>query len=147
MSKKRTAHRLALLVLGSCSIIALVCLLVDHPAGPVMFGVAGFAFPPALIAIGAARDGRIGTLAVPLLLITLLLEGCALGMLLLSDGAGPDEFWLGLPRATAIMLYGLWLSPLLLVSLVYAWHFERFGLRAEDLRRLRRLSRRNGEED
>jgi hypothetical protein len=140
-----TAHRPALILLGSCSVVALACLLVNHPAAPVVFGVAAFAFPPILIALGAARRGRIGPLAIPLLLIAVLLEGSVAVMLLLSGAGESGKLWLGLPPATAVLLYGLWLSPLLAVSFVYAWHFGRFGPREEDLRRIRALSRNEGE--
>ena len=69
--------------------------------------------------------------------------------MLLFRGQVLDGPWFGgLPAATAIQLYGLWLTPLLLVALVYALTFDRFELTQEDLDRLesrKRTSTRNGE--
>lgn len=123
------AHRAALAILSICSSIALVCCFIDHPAAAALFGFAGLGFIPALIALGAARRGRLGSLAAPLVMLTLMLVGCFAAMLVLP-GRG----------ATAIMLVGLWLVPLLLVAFLYAWDFRRFGLREEDLDRIRDLA-------
>lgn len=35
-------------------------------------------------------------------------------------------YWLGFPRATAIVVYGLWMPPALLVMFAYPYLFERF---------------------
>jgi hypothetical protein len=124
------AQRAALCVLAFCSSLALACCFIDHPAAAVLFGVAGIGFIPALIALGAARRGRLDALAVPLVILSLILFGSFAAMLALPGMA-----------ATAFMLLGLWLVPLLLVSFIYAWHFERFGLREEDLDRIRGTGR------
>lgn len=134
------AHRLALALLTVGSLLILACLLVDHPAAPAVFVVSVLLFAPALVALGAARGGRIGRLALPLLLFALWLVGCGVAMLLLPGGAGAG--WFGLPWPTVVMLFGLGFAPLIVVSLVYAWDFRRFGLRETDLRRLRGLARR-----
>jgi hypothetical protein len=135
-------RRVTLLLLALCSVLALACPFLDHPAAGVIFGLAVLAFPALLIALGAVRHGRIGFLIVPLLLLTLLLEGGFILMLVLSGRPDPAGWWLGLPPATVVMFLGLWLVPLVLVSLVYAWHFERFGLTEGDLRRIRDHARR-----
>ena len=43
-------------------------------------------------------------------------------------------------------LYGLFLVPLVLVTLGYALTFDSFGVADDDLKRLRRLSGRSGDE-
>lgn len=134
-------RRVALSAVLVGSLAMLVCVIVDHPVAATLFALTATAFPPALIALGAARRSRLGRLAVPLLLLVLLLEGCVVAMLLLSGQGEIDARWLGLPPATAVMLYGLWLLPLLVVSLLFAWDFRRFGVDDRDLRRLRQLSR------
>lgn len=135
-------RRVTLLLLAACSVLTLVCPFIDHPAAGVAFGLAVLAFPALLIALGAVRRGHLGLLAAPLLLLTLLLEGGFIAMLVLSGRPDPAGWWLGLPPSTVVMLLGLWLVPLVLVSLVYAWHFERFGLTNRDLRRIRECARR-----
>ena len=59
-----------------------------------------------------------------------------------------DGPWIGgLPMGAAVQLYGLWLTPLLLVALVYALTFDRFELTQEDLDRLEEHRRRTEERD
>jgi hypothetical protein len=123
------AHRAAIVALSICSSIALLCCFIDHPAAAALFGFSGLALIPALIALGAARRGRLGSLAAPLAILALLLAGSFTAMLVLPGTV-----------ATAVMLVGLWLLPLLLVSFLFAWDFRRFGLCDEDLRRLRKIA-------
>jgi len=54
------------------------------------------------------------------------------------------EDFLGLPLATAVQLYGLFLAPLFLVAFAYALTFDRFGLRRDELASLRRRFPRRG---
>lgn len=124
------AHRAALVILSMCSSIALLCCFIDHQLAAVLFGFAGLGFIPALIALGAARRGKLGALAAPVMILTLILAGCFAAMLAMP-GRG----------ATFIMLVGLWLAPLLLVSFLYAWDFRRFGMRQDDLEGLRKVAR------
>jgi hypothetical protein len=139
------ARRVSLSVLLAGSLAILICSVIDHPVSRVAFAVTTMAFPPALIALGALRRGRLGGLAVPLLLFAILLQGCVLAMLVLSAGADSESRWLGLPPATAVMLYGLWLFTLVLVSLLFAWDFDRFAPGEEDLRRIRRIAERRAD--
>ena len=140
-------HRLTMVSLALFSFTVMACLLLGGQIASVLFVVTGIGFIPSLIFLGASRRGRIGSLGIPVALLTVLLLCCCIGMLLLSGRSGSDDWWLGLPPSAALMLYGLWLSPLLLVSLVFAWHYERFGLRPDDLRRIRELSRSKDRED
>ena len=90
------------------------------------------------IALGAQQRGRLGPLFGPLVALLLVLQACVVAMLWLR-GQILEAPWLGgLPLAAAVQVYGLFLTPLGLVSLAYAWTFERFGLRQEDLDDLRR---------
>ena len=130
------ARRIALLFLVVASPLLLVVSLFGGSWSDTVFVVVVMAFPVALIVLGVARRGRLGALAVPLLCLLLILEGCGVAMLLLR-GRVMDEPWFGgLPLAAAVQLYGLFLGPLLLVALAYALTFDRFGIREEDLHRL-----------
>jgi hypothetical protein len=75
-------------------------------AGEWVFALAAVAFPVLLIGFATRR-------ARPVL--ALLLLGSATGVLVLSNGAGGAQAWLGLPAATWWMLVGLGILPLLLV--------------------------------
>jgi hypothetical protein len=127
-------QRTALLLLGLCAAAALLGFCVD--AAPLRWGVAlaVTTFPVALMALGARR------LRLPLLLLWTVLTGGVLVLLALPDG-GPDAF-LGLPLGTAVMLFWLVPVPFAIVCWAYA---ARFDLRDEDLERLRRLRRPEGE--
>jgi len=126
------AQRVALAILTICSFVSLVCLFIDHPLSAVVFGVAGLLFIPSLIALGAARRGRLGFFALPLSLFGLYLLLCFTAMLLLSPEPEMENWWFGMPPATVLMLAGLWLAPLLAVSLGYAWYFKRSASEAEE---------------
>ncbi len=136
--------RVVLLALGPCSGLILVSFFLGEPFGALLFAVLAVAFPIALIAVGAARGGRLGPLAWPLGLLLLVLEVSMLGMIALR-GRLPELPWVGgLPLAAAIQLYGMWLAPLALVALVYALTFDRFTLTDEALRRFREEVGRSG---
>lgn len=132
------ARRIALGFLAASSPLVLLTFLVRIPAGEVIFAVLATAFPVALIALGAHRTGRLGPLLWPLAVLLLILEAGLVAMLVFR-GQVLELPWVGgLPLATAVQFYGLFLLPLALVSLSYAWTFDHFGLRQEDLDELRR---------
>ena len=141
------ARRLALAFLAISSPLILLTFIVGTAAGEVLFAFLGMAFPVALIVLGGHRCGHLGPLLWPLVALLLILEGCVVAMLALR-GQILDAPWLGgLPLATAVQVYGLFLLPLLLVALAYAWTFESFGLRQADLDELRRRFEGQGLED
>lgn len=128
----RTA--LALLALASLATLTGSCF------GSAWLSALGAAlFPVALIALGASRQGRLGPLKLPLLLLGLVLAGVLAVLLLLPHG-GPDAG--PLPLGTVLMLFVLVPVPFGLVSWVYAATFDRWFLREEDLERIRRLGKR-----
>jgi len=132
------ARRAALAFLALASPAILLAFATGRAAGEVAFALLAMAFPVALIALGAQRDGSLGPLSWPLAALLLILEADVTAMLALR-GTILTAPWLGgLPLATAIQVYGLFLLPSALVSLAYAWTFERFGLRQHDLDELRR---------
>ncbi len=136
------AKRLALAFLALSSPLILLTFLFPIPGAELLFAVLAVAFPIALIVLGAEHRGRLGPLLLPLAGLAVFLELCVAGMLVLR-GQVLEGPWLGsLPLATAIQFYGLFLAPLVFVSLAYALTFERFGLRQDDLDELRRRFRR-----
>ena len=126
------AQRVAITLLTICSFVTLACLFIDHPFSAPLFGAAAMLFIPALIALGAARHGRLGYLALPLFLFALYLLLCFTAMLLLSPEPDREKWWFGMPPATVVMLAGLWLAPLFAVSLGYAWYFKRSASEADE---------------
>lgn len=90
-----------------------------------------------MMALGAAKKGRIGKLVVPFAFVFLVLAG-GFGLVLAlpaTDPANP-ELWLGLPPRAAVILYGIGLLPLFAVPIAYALTFEDQALNADDLMRL-----------
>jgi len=129
------AYRPALVLLA---LAALASLLGSCWGSPWLAALGGTVFPVALIALGAARGGRLGPLRLPLLLLGAVLGGVLAALLLLPQG-GPDAG--PLPLGTALMLFVLVPVPFILVSWVYAATFDRWFLREEDLERIRRMRR------
>jgi hypothetical protein len=129
------AHRFALTLLAVAAPATLLAFCIGTNPGIWVAALAGGAvFPAALIALGASRDGRLGGLKWPLLFLGLLL---AIGLIAAIGwpGGGPDV--LGLPAATAIMIFVLIPVPLVLLGGIFAATFDRWFLRPEDLDRVR----------
>lgn len=98
----------------------------------------GVMLPLALMALGAARRGRLGRLWLPLVAIALVFAAGWWAILALPHG-GPDVA--GLPLATWLMIFVLIPLPLVVTGLAYALTFDRLGLSTEDLERVRSARR------
>lgn len=132
--------RIALGFLALASPVIVAASLVRIPFGDVLFALLATAFPFALIAVAADRRGALGPLAGPLLGLLVYYEACVAAMYL-ARGWDEAPWALGLPLAAAIHFYGVFLLPLVLIALLYARTFDRFGLTREDLDDLRRRFR------
>ncbi len=141
------ARRASLAFLALSSPAILLTFVAGTVAGEVVFALLAAAFPVALIALGAQRrdsshlspsGGTLGPLLWPLVALVVVLEGCVIAMLVLRGSVLTAPWFGGLPLAAAVQFYGLFLLPLGLVAFAYAWTFERFSLRQEDLDELRR---------
>ena len=92
-------------------------------------------------ALGALRNESLGTFK-PFLIAGLLAWLLFFG-LIHSLPNDPQRLFGGLTQATAAAVYGLWLAPLLLVTLPYAWLFHREVLDEDTLRALTQESDRS----
>lgn len=102
------------------------------------------------MALGAARDGRLGPLGPVFLFVFLVLAGGFGAALLVGDPEGPAvaiELFLGLPAGAALILYVVGILPLLVVPLAYAATFERMTLDEEDWEEIREAARRRDAAD
>lgn len=89
-----------------------------------------------LMVLGAASARGIGRLVIPFAFVWLLLVG-GFGLVFMVPATESPGLWLGLPPATAIVLYGIGLVPALVLPLAYALTFDSATLRPEDLERVR----------
>ena len=124
-------QRFALVLLGLAAPATLFAFCVESAAGPWIAAVAGTVFPIALMLLGVPRVRRLRT---PLLVLWLVLTAGLLAVMALPEG-GPDV--LGLPAATAILIFVLVPVPLAIVGIAYAATFNV----EEDLERIRRLAK------
>ena len=138
-------QRLALIVLTLSSVLTLVTFLVPMPYGEALFAFATAIFPVALMALGAARGGRLGPVAAPLLMLLLLLVLGTAGVLGSRDEGVDGGWWGGLPAGAAFQVYVLFAVPLLVSTLGYAFTFKSWGLRSDELDDLRRRFPRSSE--
>lgn len=127
-------QRFALVLLGLAAPATLFAFCVATDAGPWIAAVAGTVFPIALMALGVSRVRR---LRGPLLVLGLVLTAGLLAVMALPEG-GPDV--LGLPAATAILIFVLVPVPLAIVGIAYAAAFDV----EEDLERIRRFAKKDG---
>lgn len=136
--------RLALALLALASVAIPVVSFFDAVWAQWTFALLALGFPVALMAIGAARGGRVGWLGgVFACLLALLVTS---GVTIVSS-AGADSHaggWLGLPASFVVFALGVWLVPFVLTIAAYARSFERFGVSTDDLDRLRRAAGRRG---
>ncbi|MGH7518317.1 MAG: hypothetical protein ACREOC_12745 [Gemmatimonadales bacterium] len=92
-----------------------------------------------LMGLGAARADRSpGPLVFPFAFVWIVLTGGFAAALLLqpTDPADP-VLWLGLPPGAALVLYGIGLSPIVVLPVAYALTFEASTLSEQDLERVR----------
>lgn len=115
----------------------------DTPSwSPALLAVGTAGALVAMMAMGAARGGRIGILALPFAFVFVVVAGGFLLVLVLPPAAAGDpELWLGLPPRAAIVLFGIGLVPLLGMPLVYALTFDAMTLSEADLARVREQAR------
>ena len=130
------ARKVALLFLAVASPLMLLLFMIGGSWADWTFSMLVMGYPVAMIVVAVARRGRLGPLALPLLLLLVFLEACAVAMLVLRGNVLNGPWFGGLPGAAAVQLYGLFVAPLLLVALAYALTFDRFGVNEADLARL-----------
>jgi hypothetical protein len=96
----------------------------------------------ATMVMGAARDGRIGRLAIPFAFVFVVLAG-GFGLVLALPPTDPLDptLWLGLPPRAAVIMYGIGLLPLFAVPVAYALTFDEMTLSQADLDRVRAAAR------
>ncbi len=92
-----------------------------------------------MMAVGAARNGRVGGRLTAAFGLVLLVVGGGFGALLALPPADPGDptLWLGLPPRAAVLLYGIGVIPFFIVPVAYAWTFDAFTLSEADLERVR----------
>lgn len=142
------AHRISLSVLFLSTLaIAAVYAAAFLPGGAPPWAVylLAAATPASMIAamaLGAVKGGRLGMLWIPFGLAFVVIAGGFWLVLALpaADPAAP-ELWLGLPRRTAIVLYGIGLVPYLIVPVSYALTFDGRTLTEADIARVREAGR------
>jgi hypothetical protein len=92
----------------------------------------------AVMVLGAARDGRIGRLALPFAFSFLVLAaGFCLAVGLPANEAADSALYLGLPLRAAIVIYGIGLFPIVVLPIAYALTFGEQTLNAGDIERVR----------
>lgn len=138
-------QRASLLYLGLTSPLILLLFVAPLPFGEEIFALVMAGYPIALMAMGASRGERLGPVAWPLAVLLLILVVVMLGMLAFR-GQVEDGPWIGpFPAGAAFLLYGLFLLPVLVSALGYAFTFKTWSLREEDLEDLRRrFGKKNG---
>ena len=132
---------------ASCLCVAGAYALAFLPGGAPPWASWGIALgaPGALATImllGASRGGRIPATAAVAIVLTFVVLTLAFGIALLlpaAEGAG-GPLLLGLPLRTAIVIYGVGITPLFFLPAAYAAAFDAETLTEADLERVRRAA-------
>jgi hypothetical protein len=139
MTRLRRAA-LAAVVLGTAAIgvVYVSAFVAEAPASwaSAVFVLGIASIMVGMMVLGAATERGIGRLALPFAFVWLLLVG-GFAAVFMAPAAEASGLWLGLPPAAAIILYGIGLSPVLVLPLAYALTFDSTTLRPEDLERVR----------
>lgn len=138
------AYRASLVGIALLSATVMLCGWWGGPVSEAVFLAVVAAFPGVLITVGVCRNGTPGPLILPLVILVLVLEGSAFGLLLMNRVPGFSATT-GVGWPLAVMVVGLWVVPLILVTVSYAATFDRWILSADDLRQFD--ERRRGVED
>jgi hypothetical protein len=97
--------------------------------------------PTALVAVmvlGAAREGRVGRLALPFAFSFLVLAaGFGLALALPAAERAGMPLVLGLPLRASVIIYGIGLFPIVVLPIAYALTFGAQTLNAADIERVR----------
>lgn len=134
---KRAA--LAAVVLGTAAIgVVYVAAFIggNPPWAPAIFVLGIASIMVGMMVLGAASARGIGRLALPFAFVWLLLVG-GFAAVYIAPAVETSGLWLGLPPAAAIIIYGIGLSPVLILPFAYALTFDSTTLRPEDLERVR----------
>jgi len=99
-----------------------------------------------MMVLGAATGRGIGRLALPLAFVWLLLVG-GFTVVWIAPAFTTAGLWLGLPPAAAIVVYGIGLTPLLVLPLAYALTFDSVILQPGDVERVRAARMATGAEE
>jgi hypothetical protein len=127
-------------VIGGTSAIAACYLaaLAGHGSArwiPALFIIGVASIMVSMMILGAATRRGIGRLALPFAFTWLVLVGGIAAAQLLPAAERP--FFLGLPPAAALILYGIGFVPILVLPFAYALTFESLTLRPEDIEQVR----------
>jgi hypothetical protein len=92
----------------------------------------------ALMILGGVREGtRPGAIALALgFLFVVFVLGFGIPLFFSSR-----DLWLGLPAATAIVVYGVGILPVFVLPVVYAWTFDARTLSGADIERIKELAK------
>ena len=131
--------KLALGFLTVASFAILIIFFIDVRALSWLFAVLVMGFPIALVTMAVSRDGRLGRLRVPLVVLFAMLQCGVIGVLAF-DGSGINGFY-GLPLSLHFLLFLIWLGPLGVTTLMYAATFSELGIDDELLARLEQMRR------
>ena len=130
-------------------VIMLITIIVGGSIGQIVFSYATVAFIVLYLLIGTQSSAdRYSGLPFKLLAagLTLILSA-ALALLWFFHFQNPAYadpiYWFGFPRATAIVIYLLWMPPALYLMFSYLYLFEKYiwnESQAEEFRRMNRVS-------
>jgi hypothetical protein len=134
-----TPKRCALAFLTVSSLAILLIFFVDVPALGWLFAVLVMGFPIALVTLAVEREGQLGRLRLPLIMLAAMLQCGVIGVLAFS-GSGRTGLY-GLPLSLHFLLLLIWLGPLCVTTTLYAVTFSALGIDEALLNRLEQRRR------
>lgn len=132
-------------IVQSIAVTALVAVALAITGHWLAFGIASWAVLMLSVAVGfsAGPSGAPRRILLSVAVMFALYSAMVVASALLEDPTGEPVLWMGLPRATAVLVYGIW--PLgVLPAVLYLVEFSRSVLPADRLAHFRQTLERAG---
>lgn len=147
MGVNNTQDRLMVLVLGVL-VVMMAAMLTGGQTGQVLFSYTIIVFFGLYVLVGT-RGQASDVDSRPFLKLTgglVILLGVLFAALwhfhFQNPGYTDPVYWLGLPRATAVLVYGIWMPPALYMMFAYPYLFDRYIWDATEAAEFREMERR-----
>lgn len=134
-------------VLG-VSILMIAAMFLGGSTGQVLFSYTIIAFFGLYVLLGTraqeedARGAPFTKLAAGLVVLLSVLFAALWYFHFQNPGYTDPVYWLGFPRATAVLVYGIWMPPALYMMFAYPYFFDRYIWDEEEAVEFREMERR-----
>jgi len=129
-------------------LVMLGAMFLGGPTGQVLFSYTIIAFFGLYVLVGTRGQARnveerpFLKLSAGLVVMLTVLFAALWYFHFQNPGYTDPVYWLGFPRATAVLVYGIWMPPALYMMVAYPYFFDRYVWDQEEAAEFREMERR-----